>query len=136
MAELVAANPGFASRFPRTITFPDYSDEELVAILTSLAGSERYDLTPDAGRAAAVWFGTWPRGRGFGNGRLARNLFEAAVARHASRLLAVAEPTDAQLTTLEAVDVASVPTPKDEPPPSSDSAGDGAGQSPQLGTAS
>jgi hypothetical protein len=113
MAELVAANPGFASRFPRTITFPDYSDGELVAILTSLAGRERYDLTADANRAAAAWFAAWPRGRGFGNGRLARNLFEAAVARHASRLLAVPEPTDAQLTTLEAIDVASVPTPGD-----------------------
>jgi hypothetical protein len=110
MAELVAANPGFSSRFPRTIHFPDYSDAELVAILDRLATRQRYGLTPAAADAALAWFGAHQRGRGFGNGRLARNLFEAAVSRHASRLLAVDEPSDVELTTLEASDIASVPT--------------------------
>jgi len=35
--------------------------------------------------------------------------FEAAVARHATRLIDVESPSDEDLTTLEAVDVASVP---------------------------
>ena len=43
--------------------------------------------------------------RGFGNGRLARNLFEAAVANQASRLVALDHPTDDQLTTLTAEDI-------------------------------
>ena len=114
MAELVSANPGFSSRFPKTITFPDYDDDELLAILELIADNGRYDLTEDAQAAAQAWFGTFARGHGFGNGRLARNLFEAAVARHATRLVDVADPTDEQLTTLEAVDIASVPSGQDD----------------------
>ena len=115
MAELVATNPGFQSRFPKTINFPDYDDDELVAILDLIADKGAYHLTEDANEAAVAWFGTHARGRGFGNGRLARNLFEAAVSFHATRLVDVAEPTDEQLTTLEAVDIASVPSGGDDP---------------------
>jgi hypothetical protein len=113
MAELVATNPGFQSRFPKTIHFPDYDDGELVAILELIAAKGRYDLTDEAREAAEAWFGAHERGRGFGNGRLARNLFEAAVSRHATRLVEVAEPTDEQLTTLEVADIAAVPTEDD-----------------------
>ena len=113
MADLVATNPGFGSRFPKTIYFPDYSDDELVAILGLISENGAYHLTDEANDAAKVWFGTHDRGHGFGNGRLARNLFEAAVSRHANRLVSIAEPTDEQLTTLEAADVAAVPTEQD-----------------------
>ncbi len=109
MAELVAANPGFRSRFPKTILFPDYTDDELLQILQLTTEKSGYELTPDAVDAALAWFGSHDRGHGFGNGRLARNLFEAAVARHAQRLTDVPEPTDQQLTVLEVHDIASVP---------------------------
>jgi hypothetical protein len=109
MAELVAANPGLSSRFPKMIHFPDYNDDELVEILELISGHDSYRLTGDARAAADAWFGAHPRRRGFGNGRLARNLFEAAAGRHATRLVDVADPTDGELTTLEAVDIASVP---------------------------
>ena len=127
MAELVATNPGFQSRFPRTILFPDYADSELVAILELIADKGRYHLTDDAREAAEAWFGSHTRGRGFGNGRLARNLFEAAVSRHATRLVDVAEPTDEQLTTLEAIDIAAVPV-AEGPNGGGASAGAGAGE--------
>ncbi len=113
MSELVATNPGFQSRFPKTITFPDYTDDELVAILGLISGGGTYHLTEEAEAAAAAWFGAHDRGHGFGNGRLARNLFEAAVSRHATRLVDIENPTNEQLTTLEAVDIASVPTEDD-----------------------
>lgn len=116
MADLVATNPGFQSRFPRTILFPDYDDDELVAILGLIAGSGTYHLTDEASEAAKAWFGSHRRGRGFGNGRLARNLFEAAVARHATRLIEVDAPTDEQLTILEAIDIASVPVGNEQTP--------------------
>lgn len=109
MAELVAANPGFSSRFPKTIRFPDYTDDELLAILDLICAKGRYDLSEDAREAVVVWFGSHERGHGFGNGRLARNLFEAAVARHATRLVEVSDPTDEQLTMLEVEDIAAVP---------------------------
>ena len=44
-----------------------------------------------------------PRGRGFGNARFVRNVFEAAVGRQAERLAEA--PTDEQLTTLTAADI-------------------------------
>jgi hypothetical protein len=113
MEDLVSTNPGFQSRFPKTIHFPDYDNDELVAILGLIAGGGHYHLTDDAEDAAQAWFGAHDRGRGFGNGRLARNLFEAAVSRHATRLVEVENPTDEELTTLEAVDIASVPTESD-----------------------
>ncbi|HMG42086.1 MAG TPA: AAA family ATPase [Acidimicrobiales bacterium] len=108
MATLVDANPGMESRFPRTIHFPDYSNDELLAIVESLGVEGRYRLDQAARAAVQAWLVAQPRDRGFGNGRLARNLFESAVANQASRLVAIDDPTDDQLTTLTASDI---PTP-------------------------
>lgn len=117
MADLVGANPGFSSRFPKTIMFPDYTDDELVAIFEIIADKGRYELDDLAREAAVAWFGSHDRGHGFGNGRLARNLFEASVAQHATRLVEVEVPTDEQLTTLEAEDIVAVAVarPTDQP---------------------
>jgi hypothetical protein len=111
MGTLIDANPGLQSRFPRTIHFPDYTDEELVAILGLIGDSRHYQLAPEAFEAARSWFGAVHRDRGFGNGRLARNLLEAAIARHASRLVKITDPTNEQLLTLLAEDVAGVTLP-------------------------
>ncbi len=111
MKELVDSNPGFQSRFPRTINFADYDNGELVEILKILAAKATYELSPEAEKAAEIWFAAQERDRGFGNGRLARNLFEAAVARHAERVSELTDPSDEQLTTLEEADIALVPNP-------------------------
>jgi hypothetical protein len=105
MADFVGANPGLTSRFPKTVHFPDYSTGELVAILTAIATAGAYELTPAAVDRARAWFDAVPRERGFGNGRLARNLFEAAVLRQATRVADLESPTDAQLVTLEEADL-------------------------------
>jgi SpoVK/Ycf46/Vps4 family AAA+-type ATPase len=111
MADLVEANPGMESRFPRTIHFPDYSNDELLAIFESLGRQGRYHLDEPARAAVRVWLAAQPRDQGFGNGRLARNLFEAVVANQATRLVAIAAPTDDQLTTLTAADIPKPGTP-------------------------
>ena len=105
METLVAANPGMRSRFPRTIHFADYSDDELLAIVDSLGAKGHYRLDDGAGAAARRWLAAQPRTRGFGNGRLARNLFEAAVAHQATRLVEIDDPTDEQLVTLTTADI-------------------------------
>lgn len=117
MADFVESNPGLRSRFPKTIAFPDYSTDELVAIFQSMADSSAYRCTPDTVDHLRRWFDAQGRDKGFGNARLARNLFEAAVARQASRVVAVTEPTDEQLMALTPDDIGVLPgTPLDRSP--------------------
>jgi hypothetical protein len=105
MERLLESNPGLRSRFPKTIDFPDYTTDELVAIFDKQCADHHYTLDAPAREALAVWFDAQPRGRTFGNARLARNAFEASVERHASRIVDVEKPTDEELSTLLAVDV-------------------------------
>ena len=105
MAEFIATNPGLESRFSTTIVFPDYTDDELVAIFEGMAKSS--DFTPTTAlieRLRAVLKAT-PRDEGFGNGRFVRNLFEAAVSKHAWRLREEAELSEEEMRTLEAEDL-------------------------------
>jgi len=108
MGDFVGANPGLASRFPKTISFPDYTTDELVRIFESLGAKSNYCCDAEARELVRAHLDAIPREKGFGNGRLARNLFEEAIARQATRLVALENPTDDQLLTLTAADI---PTP-------------------------
>ncbi|MGI9017197.1 MAG: AAA family ATPase [Euzebya sp.] len=105
MAELMGANPGLRSRFPQTIHFPDYTTAEVVKIAGLIAGSNEYDFDDAAKERLAELIEEVPRDRGFGNGRLARNVFEAAVARHASRVISMEEPSAELLRTITPEDL-------------------------------
>lgn len=105
MRSLIEANPGLASRFPRTIEFPDYTNDELCTIFEQIAGAAGYRADPEAMAAVRSWVDARPRGRGFGNAREIRNLFEAAIAHHAVRVTKLAHPSDDDLVVLLAVDV-------------------------------
>jgi Cdc6-like AAA superfamily ATPase len=105
MSTFIGSNPGLRSRFPKTIEFPDYTTEELVAIFGTLMEKGRYRLDDEAAAKLRSWFDAQPRDKGFGNGRLARNVFEDAVARQATRLVKIADPTDDQLLTLTPEDL-------------------------------
>ena len=106
MADFIGANPGLASRFPKTIFFPDYTDDQLWQIFTSIGDKAGYRPDAEAEAKVRAWFASVPRDKGFGNGRLARNLFEDAVARQAGRVVALTDPSDEALTTLTAADIA------------------------------
>ncbi len=112
MAQLIDANPGLKSRFPKTISFPDYEDDELLKIFEIIATKNHFEIDESAREAVAAFFSSADRGKGFGNGRAARNLFEAAVARQAVNLSVMLENsqevTDQVLTTLSGKDI---PTP-------------------------
>jgi hypothetical protein len=105
MATLIEANPGLESRFTRTIHFPDYTTEELVAIFGSMGERNRYQLDGAAAERLRSLIDAEPRTRGFGNARFVRNVFESAVGHQAERLSGVEHPTDDQLTTLTAADI-------------------------------
>ncbi|MFF0522925.1 AAA family ATPase [Actinomadura nitritigenes] len=105
MDAFLAANSGLSSRFPKRISFPDYTDDELAAIFEHLAAAEGLTLAPDVpGRLRAVLRDT-PRGPSFGNGRLMRNLLDAAVAAQSERLTASGSPSDTEIITLRAEDL-------------------------------
>ena len=105
MADFIDSNPGLRSRFPRTIDFPDYSTDELVEILSDLAERNAYRLTDGARRVVREYLEVQERGKGFGNARLARNLFEASIARQAQRLVRQDTHSDTDLATLTAADI-------------------------------
>ena len=105
MADLVEANPGMKSRFPRTIRFEDYDDDELLKIFSLISGSQEYHLDDTGEEAVLRFFSEQDRGQGFGNGRTARNLFEAAVSRHAVRMVEIEDPSNDELMTLTMEDI-------------------------------
>ncbi|MFJ5835414.1 right-handed parallel beta-helix repeat-containing protein [Streptomyces shenzhenensis] len=105
MDSFLAVNPGLASRFARTIEFVNYTVDELVTIVESLCARHRYELVPDTRDALATHFAEMHRGPNFGNGRVARQVFEEMVDRQAFRLAALPEAGEQDLTVLLPEDV-------------------------------
>ncbi|WP_329213966.1 right-handed parallel beta-helix repeat-containing protein [Streptomyces sp. NBC_01485] len=109
MERFLSVNPGVASRFSRTITFGDYGPDELLRIVEQQAEEHEYQLGPGTADALLKYFTELPKGPAFGNGRTARQTFEAMVERHASRVAQVAEPDKDDLTLLYAEDLPELP---------------------------
>ncbi|MFC6884494.1 MULTISPECIES: AAA family ATPase [Actinomadura] len=86
MAEFLAANPGLDSRFPKQLHFPDYTDDELIAVFEQLASADGFRLAPGTSDDLRAMLRRAPRGPSFGNGRLMRNLLDVAVANQAERV--------------------------------------------------
>jgi len=105
MEQFLDSNPGLASRFTRTIEFPNYSVDELVTIATNLCSKHYYELTDDAVEALHTYFERVPKGPTFGNGRVARKLFEAIVNNQASRLALAPPSRDTELNRLTGADL-------------------------------
>ncbi|GGT98267.1 AAA family ATPase [Actinomadura livida] len=103
MESFLAANSGLASRFPKRVAFPDYSDDELVQIFEHLAAAEGLRLGPGVPARLRTLIRDVPRGPAFGNGRLMRNLLDAAVAAQSERLTDSSDA--AELSTLAAGDL-------------------------------
>ncbi|MEV5828598.1 AAA family ATPase [Spirillospora sp. NPDC052242] len=89
MERFVKANPGLESRFPKFLHFPDYSDDELVAIFEFMAAEDGFVLAPGTTDALRGLVTGHPRGDTFGNARYVRNLLEAAISRQARRITSV-----------------------------------------------
>ncbi|MFD7000997.1 right-handed parallel beta-helix repeat-containing protein [Streptomyces mirabilis] len=108
MDEFLASNPGLASRFSRTVEFPNYEVDELVTIVENLCSKHYYELSDDALHALTEYFERTPKGPTFGNGRVARQVFESMISRQASRLAERPPTGNTELSRLEAEDVEQV----------------------------
>ena len=107
MRRLLRTNPGLSSRFSRTFNFPDYAAQELCEIFEILATKNHYVVPPEVrallhdhlARELAT------RDEHFGNGRVARNIFETAMRSLANRVVDIPDLTPELLTTLCAEDL-------------------------------
>jgi hypothetical protein len=107
MEGLLQVNPGLASRFGRTFAFPDYTAAELGRIFTTFCRRDRYQLPARTRAKLLLGFQHLldRKDEHFGNGRLARTIFEHSVRHLASRLAGIDKLTRALLTTLQPEDV-------------------------------
>jgi len=109
MKTFIDANPGLESRFTIHLNFEDYTAPELVGIFKGFCEKNQYTLEASAETAleARIAAELKSAGRGFGNGRHMRNLFEKAIRKHAVRLcLRKHEWTKDELAQLTAGDLA------------------------------
>ncbi|MGW2692791.1 right-handed parallel beta-helix repeat-containing protein [Streptomyces sp. NPDC001296] len=109
MDQFLASNPGMASRFARTVEFPNYSPEELVTIVRGLCAKHYYELSESALEALDRYFEDVPKSDTFGNGRVARQVFEEMISKQASRLASEPPEDDSELSRLTGADVITVP---------------------------
>lgn len=105
MHDFITSNPGLESRFRLTLSFDDYSDDELVAIFCRLATAADFSAASDTVARLREILAATPRGEGFGNGRFVRTMFESAVIRQAWRLRDIEGPDVAQLRALLPADL-------------------------------
>jgi type VII secretion ATPase EccA len=109
MEGFLASNPGLNSRFGLRVKFPTYSPAELMA-LAELSLEQRGEIL-DADARPALWRMMEDVGRRrladeLGNGRFVRSLLEKAGRARDVRIMADgAEPSSAELVTLEAADL-------------------------------
>ncbi|NUT92164.1 MAG: AAA family ATPase [Saccharothrix sp.] len=86
MTGFLAANPGLASRFGKTVEFEDYSAEELLGIIDRMAVAGEYHLDRGADPVLLDHFSRAALDPNFGNARDARRLFEAVRKAQSQRL--------------------------------------------------
>lgn len=111
MREFIDSNPGLRSRFTHYVDFPDYTAAELVLIFEGFAAGAKIELTPAAKELLPGLFARAQGAENFGNARFARSVFELAYANMAQRALDDGTIDDAELATMDAVDI----PPMDEP---------------------
>lgn len=109
MQEFLETNPGLKSRFNYFIEFPDYTPDELVAILELLCKKNEYTLSDSAREKAREIFTARCENKpeNFANAREVRNFMEKAMLNHAGRVtkLPKSARTKKVLSQLEAEDL-------------------------------
>jgi probable Rubsico expression protein CbbX len=120
MERFFASNPGFRSRIAHHIDFPDYTDNELLAIAEKMLERQHYHLAPHAREALVRYIRRRREQPHFANARSIRNALDRARLRQANRLFeSTSGPLDADaLSAIVADDILasrvfSIPTKKE-----------------------
>jgi len=110
MKVFLKSNSGLVSRFNKFVEFKDYSDEELLDILDSMAEKAGFQLEPAARIQVGGQLGsiTEQKRKEFGNARGIRNVFEKIVVNQANRLVEGKDLTREELKLLIEDDVCHV----------------------------
>lgn len=96
------SNPGLPSRFPITVTFDDYTEDELLSIAKQMIGKREYRLSPEAEKRLREFLRKTPstNERSFANARMIRNLMEKSIRQQAVRLLPKSSTSREELMSL------------------------------------
>lgn len=107
MEQFLRSNTGLISRFNKFITFEDYSEQQLLEILTVMAERAGMVVEDTAVKKLGLYLASMneQERRDFGNARGVRNVFERMIVNQANRIVLLEEPTKEQLITLTAQDV-------------------------------
>lgn len=107
MEQFLRSNTGLISRFNKFITFEDYSEQQLLEILTVMAEQAGMVVEDTAVKKLGLYLASMneQERRDFGNARGVRNIFERMIVNQANRIVLLEEPTKEQLITLTAQDV-------------------------------
>ena len=102
MKRFIESNPGLDSRFTTTIEFEDYSLGQLMEILELQCRKAGYIMTDRAKEKARerLQYEKAVSGSNFGNGRVVRNIFEAAALDQNDRISMIENLTDEEMMTL------------------------------------
>jgi len=107
MSAFLQTNPGLRSRFNKYLEFDDYTPEQLVQIFELFCKNGGYHLSSstsdDLIRLFSVLYET--RDETFGNGRLARNLYEMTINNQANRIVSLPQVNEEILSTIEEIDI-------------------------------
>lgn len=106
MERFFASNPGFRSRIAHHIDFPDYTQDELLAIAERMAAEQTYRFSAQGREAMARYIERRMRQPHFANARSIRNALDRARLRQANRLFEHRGPLRPEdLSTIEAADI-------------------------------
>ncbi len=107
MDRFFSSNPGFRSRIAHHIDFPDYGDEELLTIASSMLASQSYHFDSEARQVMADYIAMRRQQPHFANARSIRNALDRARLRQANRLFSNSQgPVSAEeISTIKAEDI-------------------------------